>query len=64
MSYLSTGGLDLSSMHQELVRDRIQTLHREAEEHRRAAGLQRLRRAERDAERASARLRTAILRLI
>ncbi|GAA3027825.1 hypothetical protein [Streptosporangium longisporum] len=64
MSYLSTSGLDLSSMHQELVRDRIQTLHREAEEHRRAAGLQRLRRAERDAERASARLRTAILRLI
>ncbi|MER6829763.1 hypothetical protein ABT352_27540 [Streptosporangium sp. NPDC000563] len=51
-------------MQEELVRDRIRTLHREAEEHRRAAGLQRLRRAQREAERASARLRSAILRLV
>ncbi|MGC5014781.1 hypothetical protein ACLQ2R_28780 [Streptosporangium sp. DT93] len=64
MSYFPSSGLDLPSMHQELVRDRIQTLHREAEEHRRALGLRRLRRAEREAQRASSRLRTATLRLI
>ncbi|MEV4379032.1 hypothetical protein [Streptosporangium sp. NPDC049644] len=64
MSYFNTTGLDLPSMQEELVRDRIQTLHREAEEHRRAAGLQRLQRAQRGAERASARLRTALLRLV
>ncbi|MGS2645134.1 hypothetical protein [Streptosporangium sp. LJ11] len=64
MSYFTARGLDLSSMQEELVRDRIRTLHREAEEHRRAAGLQRLQRAKRDAERASARLRSAILRLV
>lgn len=64
MSYFTSRGLDLPSMQEELVRDRIRTLHREAEEHRRAVGLQRLQRAQRDAERASARLRSAILRLI
>ncbi|GAA3413206.1 hypothetical protein [Streptosporangium vulgare] len=67
MSYFTSRGLDLPSMQEELVRDRIRTLHREAEEHRRAVGLQRLQRlqrAQRDAERASARLRSAILRLV
>ena len=64
MSYFNTTRIDLPSMQEELVRDRIQTLHREAEEHRRAAGLQRLRRAQRDTERASARLRLALMRLV
>ncbi|MEV0752305.1 hypothetical protein [Streptosporangium sp. NPDC050280] len=64
MSHSNTRSLPLPSMQEELVRDRIRTLHREAEEHRRATGLQRLRRAQRDAERASARLRSAILRLV
>ncbi len=64
MTYFTSRGLDLPSMHEELVRDRIRTLHREAEEQRRAAGIQRLRRARRDAERASARLRQALLSLV
>ncbi|MDP9849149.1 hypothetical protein J2853_008360 [Streptosporangium lutulentum] len=56
--------LDMHSMDQELVKDRIRTLHREAEQHRLVAGIQRLRRAQRDAERASARVRSALLRLV
>jgi hypothetical protein len=64
MTFLTTRSLDMHSMDQELVKDRIRTLHREAEEHRRALGIQRLQRAQRDAERASARLRSALLRLI
>ncbi|MEV4250401.1 hypothetical protein AB0J63_44245 [Streptosporangium canum] len=50
-------------MHEELVRDRIRTLHREAEEQRLVSGIMRLRRARRNAERASSRLRHALLRL-
>jgi hypothetical protein len=64
MTFLTTRSLDMHSMDQELVKDRIRTLHREAEEHRRALGVQRLQRAQRDAERASARLRSALLRMI
>ncbi|GAA3105384.1 hypothetical protein GCM10017600_79220 [Streptosporangium carneum] len=67
MTYLnstSSFGLDTLSMQQELVRDRIRTLHREAEEERRVNGILRLRRARRDAERASSRLRHALLRLV
>jgi hypothetical protein len=64
MTFLTTRSLDMHSMDQELVKDRIRTLHREAEEHRRALGVQRLHRAQRDAERASVRLRNALLRLV
>ncbi|MEV8630280.1 hypothetical protein AB0395_01350 [Streptosporangium sp. NPDC051023] len=66
MSYLNNtiSGLDMPSMQEALVRDRIQTLHREAEEQRRVSGILRLRRARRDAERASSRLRHALLRLV
>ncbi|MBG0833389.1 hypothetical protein HS041_37450 [Planomonospora sp. ID67723] len=64
MTYFTSHSMDVPSMHQELVRDRIRMLHREAEEHRRAADVVRLRRARRDVERASARLRHALLRLV
>ncbi|MEU0521342.1 hypothetical protein [Streptosporangium sp. NPDC006007] len=64
MTYFGDRGRDMLSMHEELVRDRIRTLHREAEEQRRASGILRLRRARRDAERASIRLRHALLRLV
>ncbi|MFB9706866.1 hypothetical protein [Streptosporangium nondiastaticum] len=50
-------------MQEELVRDRIRTLHREAEEQRLATGVLRLQRARRDAERATSRLHRALLRL-
>jgi|GEM_PF-1511295 len=64
MSHFTTRDLPLPSMQEELVRERIRTLHREAAEHRRAVGLQRLQRAQRAAERASARLRSAVLRIV
>ncbi|AWS46641.1 hypothetical protein [Streptosporangium sp. 'caverna'] len=64
MTFHTAWSLDMHSMDQELVKDRIRTLHREAEEHRRAAGVQRLQRAQRDVERASARVRSALLRLV
>ncbi|MER5326683.1 hypothetical protein [Streptosporangium roseum] len=64
MTYFATRSLDMPSMHEELVRDRIRTLHREAEEQRLVSGIMRLRRARRDAERASSRLRHALLRLV
>lgn len=64
MSYFSARGFGTPSVHEELVRDRIQSLHREAEEHRRAHGLLRVRRARREAERASLSLRHALLRLV
>ncbi|WP_433244839.1 hypothetical protein ACQPYK_42370 [Streptosporangium sp. CA-135522] len=64
MTYPTTQSLTSFSMQEELVRDRIRTLHREAEEQRMASGVIRLRRARRDAERASTRLRHALLRLV
>ncbi|WP_406312151.1 hypothetical protein OHA77_26370 [Streptosporangium sp. NBC_01639] len=64
MTHIGTRSLDMSSMQEELVRDRIQTLHREAEEQRLATDVLRLRRARRDAERASTRLRHALLRFV
>ncbi|GGS64831.1 hypothetical protein GCM10010156_24680 [Planobispora rosea] len=64
MTSFTSRSLDVPSMHEELVRDRIRTLHREAEEYRRAASIQRLQRARRNAERASARLRHALLNLV
>ncbi|MDP9865229.1 MULTISPECIES: hypothetical protein [Streptosporangium] len=64
MNHSVSWNLDMSSMQEELVRDRIRTLHREAEEQRLISGVLRVRRARRDAERASSRLRHALLRLV
>ncbi|GIH77458.1 hypothetical protein [Planobispora longispora] len=64
MTTFTSRSLDVPSIHEELVRDRIRTLHREAEEHRRAASIMRLRRARRDVERASARLRHALMSMV
>ncbi|GLW07596.1 hypothetical protein Misp01_27260 [Microtetraspora sp. NBRC 13810] len=55
---------EIPSMYEELVQDRIRTLHREAEEQRRVTHILRARRARRDAERASTRLRHALMRLV
>ncbi|WP_248966165.1 hypothetical protein [Sphaerisporangium perillae] len=63
MSYLPSWSSEIPYMHQELVRDRIQTLHREAEEQRLVLRLQRVHRARRQAERASVRLRQALARM-
>ncbi|MFF5206892.1 hypothetical protein [Streptosporangium sp. NPDC000396] len=63
MTYFTTQSLDLPSIHEELVRDRIRMLHREAEEQRLASGILRLRRARRNAERATSRLHRALLRV-
>ncbi|GHE35353.1 hypothetical protein GCM10017673_42680 [Streptosporangium violaceochromogenes] len=64
MTYFSTRGFGTPSVHEELVRERIQTRHRQAEEHRRARDLLRARRARREVERASLSLRHALLRLV
>ncbi|SDQ43915.1 hypothetical protein [Thermostaphylospora chromogena] len=50
-------------MYDEVVRDRIRTLHREGERERLLRNLRRVRRAQRDEERARSRLRQALLRL-
>lgn len=44
----------------ELVNDRIQTFHREAEEYRLASRVMRVQRARKSVERANARLRRAL----
>ncbi|MCG5216609.1 hypothetical protein [Streptosporangium sp. KLBMP 9127] len=54
---------EIPSMFENVVQDRIQTLHREAEEQRLVTQILRVRRARRGAERASARLRRALLRM-
>ena len=46
----------MSHLIHDLVNDRIQTLHREAEEHRMAARITRVRKARRDVRRAKERL--------
>jgi hypothetical protein len=60
MSLTATGA---SYLHQELVGERIRTLHQEAAELRLANRLQNIRKARRRAERASARLRAALSRV-
>lgn len=45
----------------ELVNDRIQSLHREAEEYRLASGIRRVQRARRSVQRANDRLRRALI---
>ncbi|MER7501845.1 hypothetical protein AB0L05_01215 [Nonomuraea pusilla] len=55
-------GLTAPNIFHDLVNDRIQTLHREAEEQRLAMRLSRVQRARREVERANARLRQALIR--
>jgi hypothetical protein len=50
----------VSDLFHELVNDRIQTLHREAEEQRLALRVSRVQRARRDVKRAHDRLRKAL----
>ncbi|MEV7967035.1 hypothetical protein AB0O34_13765 [Sphaerisporangium sp. NPDC088356] len=54
---------EMPYMYKELVQDRIQTLHREAEEQRLVNRILRVRRARKQAERASVRLRQALARM-
>jgi hypothetical protein len=64
MNLLPTWTSDLSYMHKELVRDRIQTLYREAEEQRLVNRIREVNKARKQAERASVRLRHALARLV
>ncbi|MET9336998.1 MULTISPECIES: hypothetical protein [unclassified Nonomuraea] len=48
-------------IYQELVNDRIQTLHKEAEEYRMVSRFKRVQRARRDLQRANDRLRKALI---
>ncbi|SDG93643.1 hypothetical protein SAMN05421505_109177 [Sinosporangium album] len=64
MSTRTARTAEASSMYEDLVRDRIQTLRREAEEQRVIARVRAVNRARRDAERASMRLRNALQRLV
>ncbi|WP_214412778.1 hypothetical protein [Sphaerisporangium fuscum] len=63
MSFIPSWTAELPCMHEELVRDRIQTLHREAEEQRLIHRMRQVRRARKQAERASVRLRQALARM-
>jgi hypothetical protein len=63
MSILPAWSAETPHMVQELVHDRIRTLHREAEEQRLVSRLQRVRKARKQAERASKRLRDALARM-
>ncbi|WP_424536134.1 hypothetical protein ACOZ38_40235 [Sphaerisporangium viridialbum] len=55
---------EMPYMHKELVHDRIQTLHREAEEQRLVNRIVRVQKARKQAERASIRLRQALARMV
>ncbi|MEU8196876.1 hypothetical protein AB0C10_24135 [Microbispora amethystogenes] len=50
-------------LHQELVDERIRTLHREAEQERLAGRVRSVEKARREVERASRRLRSALARV-
>lgn len=60
MNPFSTGSLKVPYLSHELVNDRIQTLHREAEEQRLATRIRRVQRARRSVERANERLTRAL----
>lgn len=60
MSTHSTRSLAVPYLFHDLVNDRIQTLHREAEEQRLVLRISRLARARRDVKRANDRLRKAL----
>ncbi|GAA2804109.1 hypothetical protein GCM10020219_089650 [Nonomuraea dietziae] len=61
MNFSTGRSFEMPFMHQELVNDRIQTFHREAEEYRLVSRLRRVQRARRDVQRANDRLRRALL---
>ncbi|GAA2368688.1 hypothetical protein GCM10010404_24070 [Nonomuraea africana] len=61
MNIITGRSFEVPFMYQELVNDRIQTLHREAEEYRMVSRLKRVQRARRDVQRANDRLRRALL---
>lgn len=60
MNPFSTRSLKVPYLYHELVNDRIQTLHREAEEQRLVARIRRVQRARRGVERANERLSRAL----
>ncbi|NUR26112.1 MAG: hypothetical protein HOV83_09745 [Catenulispora sp.] len=62
MNHIPAGNLTMPYLFKDLVNDRIQTLHREAAEHRLASRVQRVERARRSVERAHARLTRALSR--
>ncbi|GAA4098772.1 hypothetical protein [Nonomuraea soli] len=61
MSYFTTRSMEMPYLYQELVVDRIQTLHREAEEQRLISRMSRVQRARRDVRRATERLNRALV---
>ncbi|MDH2429804.1 hypothetical protein [Sphaerisporangium sp. TRM90804] len=63
MGFLPAWSADMPYMNEELVRDRIRTLHQEAEEQRLILRMQRIHKARKRAERASVRLHHALARL-
>ncbi|MBB6344838.1 hypothetical protein ACWGH8_41205 [Nonomuraea muscovyensis] len=56
MSTISTRSLEMPYLYHDLVNDRIQTLHREAEEQRLVSRIRRVQRARRKAQQANDRL--------
>ncbi|MFI7444194.1 hypothetical protein [Nonomuraea indica] len=56
MSTISTRTLEMPHMYHDLINDRIQTLHREAEEQRLVSRIRRVQRARRKAQQANDRL--------
>jgi hypothetical protein len=60
MSTYSTRSLAVPHLIHEMVNDRIQTLHREADEQRLALRVSRVQRARREVKRANDRLRRAL----
>jgi hypothetical protein len=56
MTIVSTRSLEMPYLYHDLVNDRIQTLHREAEEQRLIARIRRVQRARRKAQRANEHL--------
>ncbi|MEV0195344.1 hypothetical protein [Nonomuraea sp. NPDC050691] len=64
MSIGTTHSLEVPYLSHDLVNDRIRTLHREAEEQRLIASVQRVQRARRQVQRANERLRRALSRQV
>ncbi|WP_327089609.1 hypothetical protein OIE66_03010 [Nonomuraea sp. NBC_01738] len=60
MSTIPTRSFEMPYMFQNLVNDRIQTLHREAEEQRLVSQFRRVQRARRNVKRANDRLRQVL----
>ncbi|MFI6325129.1 hypothetical protein ACIBG8_46970 [Nonomuraea sp. NPDC050556] len=60
MSTIPSRSFEMPHLFQELVNDRIQTFHREAEEYRLVSRVMRVQRARKSVERANARLQRAL----